>query len=257
MIKKLFLILILSIFAILLAGCSNSGNDQFKAYRGMSAVTIFNKGEQQLAKQNWPNATQDFQALDAMYPFGPYARQGQLDIIYAYYKNDDYASGLAAAERYIRLYPRGPYVDYAYYMKGLMEFNSGFTWLQRKMGTDPAPRDMSDKKQAFIAFSEVVNLFSDSPYAQDSAYRMAYIRNLIARQNVLVAQFYMKRKAYLAAANRAAYVVQHFNGSPQVIPAFVIMVKAYRKLHLEDLANNTMKIFATSYPNSPELHQLM
>jgi len=257
MIKRLILGLLLAVFGLLLVGCSGSGNDQFKAYRGMTAATIFNKGETQLSKHNWANAVQDFQALDAMYPFGPYARQGQLDIIYAYYKNDDYASGLAAAERYIRLYPRGPYTDYAYYMKGLMEFNSGFTWLQRKMGTDPAPRDMTDKKQAFVAFSEVVNLYPHSVYAQDAAYRMAYIRNLMARKNVEVAQFYMKRKAYVAAANRAAYVMQHYNGSPEVIPAMAIMVKAYRKLHLDGLADNTMKIFAASYPNSPELHKLM
>lgn len=239
----------------LLTACAKSGSD-LDHYKNYTAKQIFDGGEHLLAKGEYADAVKHFEALDALYPFGPYAQQGQLDSIYAYYEKKDDAEAIAAADRYIRLYPRGPHADYAYYMKGLISYRQGFTWLQRSLGVDPAPRDLTDKRQSFLAFSQVVNFFPNSPYAQDSALRMHYIRNVIARHNLEIARFYYKRKAYVASANRAAFVVQHFEGAPAVVPALAVMVKSYRKLHLNKLAGNTLQILEASYPHSPEAERL-
>lgn len=244
------------LFIFILAGCSGS-KDEFAPYRKMTAKQIFNTGEKALANEDYAKAVKYFEALDAVYPFSPYTEQEQLEIIYAYYKNDDSASALASADRYIRLYPRGKHVDYAFYMKGLISFQQGYTWLQRLVGVDPSRRDLSSKKEAFLAFNQLVTYFPNSIYTPDALVRMAYIRNIIARKNVLIANYYMKRKAYVAAANRASYVIQHFNGSPEVIPALAIMVKAYRGLGLHQMANNSLHILQTSYPNAPQLKKLI
>lgn len=242
---------------VLLAGCTGKPTGQFTAYRGQSAEQILNSAEFALAKGRDGAAVSALQALDALYPFGRAAKQGQLDIIYAYYQNGNNAESLAAADRFIRLYPLNRDTSYAYYMKGLVSFHLGFTWLQQLAGSDPAPRDMTDKKQAFMAFAELVQRYPNSPYVHDAARRMVYIRNLLAKQNVLTAEYYMSRHAYIAAANRAATVVRHYEGTPQVIPALAIMVKAYRKLGLNKMADKTIRIFAASYPNSPEFKKLM
>ena len=249
--KLIFLLLIIG----LLAGCSNH-SATYDRYRGMTAEQIFNNGQTAFASKKYDNAVKWFEALDSIYPFGPYAQRGQLDVIYAYYKNDDKPSAMAAADRYTRLYPAGRYVDYAYYMKGLIAYNIGLTWMQRKFNVDQAPRDLSTKKEAFAAFNELVHLFPDSRYAPDAVLHMRAIRNMFARKNMIAAKYYMERKAYVAAVNRASYVVSHFEGSPQVIPALAIMVKAYRKLGLDKLADNTKRIFVASYPSSPQAQNL-
>jgi outer membrane protein assembly factor BamD len=237
--KKILFVLT---FSLLISACSPSKVDPLLKYRGQSAEQLFHAAKKDLKAENYSDAVKDLEALEALYPFGRYSQQGQLDIIYAYYKSSDEASALAAADRYIRLNPRGPHTDYAYYMKAIVSFDQGFTWLQRKFGSDPAVRDLSDKKSAFLALNQLVKQFPNSPYAQDATYRMAYIRNLFARENVDMARFYMKRKAYLAAANRASYVVEHYGQSPQRAAALQIMAKAYQKLGLTDLAKNSQRI---------------
>jgi len=243
--KKIVLIAVIALF---LVGCGSSNSSYLDAYKGMTSAEIFHQGEMRLAKENYSNAVQSFEALDAIYPFGPYAQQGQLDIIYAYHMNDDPASALAAADRYIRLHPRGKHVDYAYYMKGLIGYQEGFTWLQRLVGVDPAPRDMTQKKVSFVAFSQLVILFPKSRYTPDALLHMAYIRNMIARQNLLIAEFYLKRNAYVAAANRASYIVQHFDRAPAIIPALAIMVESYRHLGLTEMANSSLHVLQMNFP---------
>lgn len=252
--KKHWLLLLL--LPLWLVACSDTNKDEFAAYRHMTSQEIFNQGEKSLAKKNYSDAVKYFEALDAIYPFGPYARQGQLDVIYAYYMDNDEASALASADRYIRLYPRDRGVDYALYMKGLITFTEGLSWLQRWAGSDPAPRDITNLQHAFNAFAIIVSDFPSSIYYQDSLIRMAYIRNLLARRDVLIAQFYYEKRSYVASANRANEVVQHFQGSPYVIPALALMVKSYQALHLPDMANNSLKVLRANYPNAPELKDL-
>lgn len=249
-------ILLLCVLVCLVVGCSKKPVDPLVGYRDKTSTQLFNDGERALAKGSYSVAVKNFEALDAIYPFGPYAEQGQLDIIYAYYKDGDDASAMVAADRYTRLYPRGAHVDYAFYMRGIVGFNEGLSWLQKAVGVDPAPRDISTLQQSYAAFAMVVHQFPNSLYYSDSLTRMAYIRNLLARREVMIAEFYLEHQAYVAAANRATYVVQHFQGSPQVINALVVMVKAYRALDLEEMANKTYAILQTNYPNTKQFRDL-
>ncbi len=250
--KKLVIFLV----ALLLVGCSLSKTDKYASYRSMTDEQLYNMAQQAIVKAHYRVATNSLEALDFMYPFGPYSRQARLDIIYAYYLSNDTASALASADRYLRLYPNGPNADYANYMEGLMNYQMGESRLKHDFHVDSALVDLSTKKQAYASFSTVVTQFPDSPYARDAALRMAYIRNMIARKNVDIAKFYYDRKGYVAAANRASYVVTHFEGSPQVIRALAIMYKSYRAMGLNAMANKTLRILEISYPDSPEYRNI-
>ncbi len=250
--KILFFIIILS----LLTACAHKQQNPWKDYEGKSSGEIFYQGEQHLAKKKYAKAVMDFSALDALYPFGPYSQQGQMDMIYATYMNDDYPSGLAAADRYIRLYPQDPHIDYVYYMKGLMSFEEDFNWYQNLLNMDPAPHDLSGKRESFTAFNQVVRIYPHSLYVSDSALHMSFIRNMMARKEMIIADFYMERKAYIASANRALGVVQHFSGSPSVPHALEVMTISYKNAGLPDLADKSYRILAASYPNSPEFRRL-
>ena len=195
----------------------------------------------------------DLAALDGLYPFGPYAQQGQLDAIYAYYKDGEQAMALASAERYIRLYPRSSRIDYAYYMEGLTNFEMGGGWLQNKLGLDRSERDITNYESAYASFSLLVTRFPRSPYTQDSLARIRFIRNLLAKHELSVAKFYEKRGAYVGAVNRATYIVQHFQGSTSVIPALGLLVRCDRKLGLQKQASQTVALLAYNYPDSKNL----
>ena len=244
--KKLILLVVLG---ILMAGCS-SNKDQFAAYRHKTAAQIYHDAHTALVKKHYADAVDGYEALDAIYPFGPYAQTAQLESIYAYYKNDDLPEAVTAADRYVRLYPRTEGVAYAYYMQGVISQTQSYSWFQRKVGVDPAWRDLTDQKQAFMSFSEVVTLYPNSPYAADSILRMRYLRNVIAEHSLELARYYYGQRAYIAAANRASYVVKHFNGTLATPDALAVMIKSYRKLKLPKLANNTYRILQASYPDS-------
>ena len=220
-------------------------------------MELFNTGEKALAKGNYAEAVKNFEALNAIYPFWPRAKQAELDIIYAYYKSGDTASAITAADRYIRLYPRGLHTDYAYYMRGIVGFDLGSFWSQKLTDVNSAAYDASTLRQSFSAFTALVRTFPRSLYVSDALTRMRYIRNLMAQREIAIAEFYMKRHAYVAAANRASYVVQHFQGSPQIIKGLAIMVQAYRALNLPKIADSTYHLLQTNYPNAPELKRLM
>lgn len=250
--KKILLILMV----LFLIGCAKKDVDPYLAYRSKTSTQLFNDGEKALFKKDYSLAVRNFEALDVIYPFGPYTEQSLLDMIYAYYKNNDEASAVATAERYLHLYPRGPHADYVYYMRGIVGFNQGLSWFQKTAGVDPAPRDIDTLQDSYKAFSTLAHRYPQSPYAQDALVRMKYIRNLIARRELMIADFYFRRGAYVAAANRANSVFQHFEGSPEVAKALALMVRSYRALNLQKLANDSYQILATNYPNDPNLIKL-
>lgn len=241
--------------SVLLAGCASTPTPS-QMYRGQTAEQIYHAAETALAKENYADAVQAFEALDSLYPFGAHAQQAQLDLIYAYYKNNDNASAGAAAERYIRLYPRSPNVDYAYYLKGLANYDVDRGWLQHYLPADPALRDPSTLRQAFNDFSELVRLFPNSKYAPDARQRMIYLRNMFGRYELKVAQFYYDRKAYVAAANRASYVLQHYRSTPATQGALVLLVKANRALGLSKAADDALRVLKLNYPKSAALRDL-
>lgn len=249
-------ILLLSIFCLLLAGCGKSHVDPYKGFRHLSAKQIYDQGIEHTVKGRYDLSQNDFAALIGLYPFSRYAEPSQLDLIYSYHKTNQTEEAIAASDRYIRLYPQNPHIAYAYYMRGLVQFTQGLTWMQRAWGTDPAARDLSHKQLSFLAFSQLVRFYPHSPYVTSALVHMQYIRNTFARHQLLIAQYYWDRGAYIAAANRAAAVVQHYDGTPSVIPALALMVKSYRKLGQTRLANKALLIMQHNFPTARATKQV-
>ncbi|MGI0025797.1 MAG: outer membrane protein assembly factor BamD, partial [Nitrososphaera sp.] len=187
------------------------------------------------------------------YPFGDFSKQAQLDLAYAYYKTEESASAIAACDRFIKLYPTSPHVDYAYYLKGLANFNQGKGLAQRYLPSDLSQRDPGASLQAFRDFTELTKHFPNSRYIRDVRKRMMYLRNILAQHEVNVANFYLWRGAFLAAANRALYVVENYQQAPAMPEALALLVRAYKALQLEELAADTLRVLERNYPNHPRV----
>lgn len=210
-----------------------------------------NEAQKALDQENYVVAIELYEKLEARYPFGDHAAQTQLNIAYAYYKNDDHDAAIAAADRFIKIHPRNASVDYAYYLKGLVNYTRGIGFLERFLPTDTSQRDPGNASEAYKIFDDLVTRFPDSKYAPDARQRMIALRNNLAMYEVHVARFYMKRKAYIAAANRAGVVIKDYQRTPAVPYALQVMQDAYTKLGMLDLAKDTERVYQQNYPNGP------
>jgi len=224
---------------------------------------IADTGEQQMYEQaqhylrngNYSDAVKALQLLESRYPFGKYAEQAQLELIYAHYNAYEHEAAVEAADRFIRLHPQNPNVDYAYYMKGLAAYAGTMDIFDRFVDTDRSLRDTSHVKEAFAEFSQLLARFPSSPYAADAKARMVYIRNMLARHEISVANYYFRRGAYLAAVNRGQYVVENFQKTPAVADGLAVMAQGYILLGYDDLARNAIAILALNYPDYPYLDE--
>jgi len=244
------------IFALMLAGCSTNTKTASDEFKGQSAAHIFKTGQEALAKKSYKKAIKNFEGLDALYPFSQYEQQAQLELIYAYYKDEDYASSAAAAQRYIKLYPRSKHVDYAYFMKGMAHFQTNRGFATKYFNLDLSQRDLTNAQQAFNDFATLIRRFPHSPYNANAKARMINLRNLMAMHEVEVARYYMKHHAYVAAVNRANYVLKHYQTSPAVVPALGLLVDAYKKLGLHDMSEESLQLLEYNYPNSATYKKL-
>jgi len=230
------------------AGCAGLGGDDETI--GWSAQKLYGEAKDAMASKEWAKAIKYLEKLEARFPYGRYAQQAQLEVAYAHWKDGERASALAAADRFIKLYPNHQHVDYAYYLKGMINFNelSGMlTWLTSPDMTD---RDPKASREAFDSFKEVVTRFPESKYAADSAARMRYLINALASHEVHVARYYMKRTAYIAAANRAQYAIEHYPQSPPVEEAFFILIRAYDELGMNELRDAAERVMRKNFPKS-------
>lgn len=200
---------------------------------------------------NYEKAIKLYEALEARYPFGEEAAQTQLDVAYAYFKNDDPEAALAAADRFIKINPRSPAVDYAYYLKGLVNYNRGIGFIDRYLPTDTSQRDTSSAREAYDNFAELLRRFPESKYVPDAKQRMIALNNNLAMHEIHIARFYMKRKAYIAAVNRANYVVEKYQRTPAVPYALQILQEAYTELQMPDLAADAARIYELNFPKGP------
>ncbi|MCP4695672.1 MAG: outer membrane protein assembly factor BamD [Gammaproteobacteria bacterium] len=232
---------------ITLSGCA--GSDSTKSW---TAERLQQEAKEALEAGNYETAIKYYEALEARYPLGRYAQQAQLDIIYAYYRFEEPESALAAADRFIKFYPRHPHVDYVYYIKGLVNFAQTYGLMERYLPIDLSARDQEAAKKSFHAFAELVRRFPDSKYSQDARQRMLYLRSNLAKYELHVADYYMRRKAYTAAANRAQYVIKHYQGTSVVPDALTILVKAYREMKLYELAEDALRVLKLNYPHHSE-----
>lgn len=223
---------------------------------GWSANRLYTEAKDALNTGNYQTAIEYFEKLQARYPFGRYAQQAQLELIYAHYKNDDPDLAIAAADRFIKIHPRHPFVDYAYYLKGLVNYDRGSGLLDRIVPSDPAKTDTDAAQQAYNDFAELVRIFPNSKYAQDARQRMVFLHTNLAVYEINVANYYMRRDAYVAAANRAKYVLENYAQTPAVPDALVVMTRAYHKLGLNELAADALRVFETNYPDDSRNSEL-
>jgi outer membrane protein assembly factor BamD len=211
---------------------------------GWSQQRLFTEASDAMRAGNYDLAIKYFEILESRYPFGKYAHQAQINVAYAYYRFAEPESALAAADRFIRLHPDHPATAYAFYLRGLVNFNRSLGFFDRFIPTDNSQRDPGAALDSYKDFAEVVRQFPESDYAEDAARRMLYLRNNLARHEINVARYYMRRGAFLAAANRADYVVRNFQRTPSLRDALEIMIDAYTELGMTDLAGDTQRVLA-------------
>ena len=229
------------------------GGDKKDETTGWSANKLYAEAKDAMTSNNYAQAIKYYEKLEARYPYGRFAQQAQLEIAYAYWKDNERASAIAAADRFIKLHPNHESVDYAYYLKGLINFNEN-QGLFSFLGTgDMSDRDPKGAREAFTAFKELVTRYPDSKYQPDSAARMKYLVNLLAQHEVHVARYYMKRSAYVAAANRAQFAVQTYPQATAVEEAVFVMVKAYDALGMTDLRDASDRVMRANFPDSKYL----
>jgi len=179
-----------------------------------------------------------------------------LDIAYAYYRNEESAQAVAAADRFIKLHPRHPNVDYAYYIKGLANYLETGGFVSRIVSKDHSKRDTGASQEAFRDFSELVRRFPNSKYSEDAAQRMLYLKNTLAMHEVHVARYYMTKGAYVAAANRARYVVENYQRTPAMPDALVVLAKSYKAMELPDLSDDAVRVLQLNYPEHPGIQEV-
>lgn len=245
---------LIAFLAFSLGACSlfsHEKGDQDKA----SAEVLYKEGKSSMEAGDYKTAIKRFETLEARYPFGHYAQQALLETAYAYYRFGETDNAISTADRFIKLYPRQEHVDYAYYLRGLASYNLSKSFLDRVFSVDLSERDPKRARQSFQYFSELVQRFPKSKYADDAIQRMIYLKNSLAAYEVHVANYYFKRGAYLAAANRAKYVVDNYDRTPAVPDALKVMIKAYEKMGLTQLAQDTKSILELNYPAKPALNQ--
>jgi outer membrane protein assembly factor BamD len=239
------------VFGVLVGACGMFPDvDETK---GWSAEKLYSEAKDRLNSGVYEEAIKYYEKLEARYPYGRYAQQAQLEIAYAYYKDQEPAQAVTAAERFIKLHPNHPNVDYAYYLRGLANFNDNLGILGHIGDQDMTERDPKATRQAFDAFKELATRFPDSRYTPDSIARMNYLVNALAAHEIHVARYYMKRGAYVAAANRAQFTLKTYPRAPANEEGLVILVQAYDALALNDLRDDAERVMKKNFPDSKYL----
>ena len=250
-----YILLILSLSAT--SGCSWMGwGDEETTEDDSAGYTerdFYEKIQDSLGANNWSVAITNLQLLESQFPFGKYAEQGQLELIYAHFKSGGYEEAIGSADRFIRLHPQHPNVDYAFYVKGLSEISQSSGFFDNFIPTDNTKRDIGSARDAFATLTELLSRFPKSEYAPDARKRLVNLRNNLARAEIHVANYYFARGAYLAAANRGRFVVENFQQSPAVPDGLAVMAQAYNTLEMQELADNAVKVLVANYPEHPSL----
>jgi outer membrane protein assembly factor BamD len=236
--KRVLAVSVLAAGLLAATGCSTFGwgKDQDEEFAQDSPDQIYRDAQGDLRKGNYQGAIARYELLEARYPFSEQAKQGQIDLLYAYYKNRAGDSAVDQADEFIRENPTHPRVDYAHYIRGLVYFEGGASAIERLFKADIAKRPPHEAEKSFQAFQTLVQQYPKSPYAADARQRMVYLRNRLADYQIAVARYYMKRGAYVGAASRARGVIEIYDGAPAADDALAIMADAYRKLGVNDLA---------------------
>lgn len=233
---------------LLIAGCASKKEEE-----QTSEADLYQTAERQLKASQWETAIKNLQILEENFPFGTYAEQAQLELIYAHYMADEPDAAIATANRFIRLHPQHRNVDYAYYMLGMSSFTKDKGMFERVFPVDISRRDPGAARESLANFTQLLNRYPDSAYAADAAKRMLFLRNLLARYEIHVANYYFKRGAYIAAVGRGRYVLENFPRTPAIPDALAVMVQGYRLMKMPAQADEMLEILRTNYPTYPAL----
>ena len=238
------------LLAFALGGCSFFSS-KLDPKKNWQAADYYQAAKEQFDNQSWDAAIKLYDELEAKFPFGRFAQQAQLEISYAYYKQGETAQAVTALEKFIKLHPNHPNVDYALYLKALANFKEDLGPFSRLITQDLADRDPKAARESFEGFKDLVTRFPESRYTPDSRERMAYLVEALARHEVRVARYYLARGAYLAAANRAQDAIVRFPTSPSHHEALDIMVEAYDQMGMKELRDDAKRVLAKNYPADP------
>jgi outer membrane protein assembly factor BamD len=238
--------------ALLLGGCGIFSGDSSDKTINWSAQRLYSEAEDEMSAGGYTQAIKYFEQLQTRFPFGRYAQQAQMEIAYAQYKDGEKDLSLAAADRFLKQYPNSPNADYVWYLKGLVNFNDNLGLLGSLTQQDLTERDPKALRDAFDAFRELVVRYPESKYTPDAVIRLKYLVNAMAAHEVHVARYYLRRGAYVAAANRAEIVVQQYQQAPAVRDALEVMVAAYDGLNLSQLRDDSRRVLDTNFPKTAE-----
>ncbi len=243
---------IFAIALLFLGACASTPEPE------LTEKEYYDEAKKAIDARNFSLATKQLEALETRYPFGRYAEQAQLDLIYARYNNLDLEGARAAADRFIRLHPQSPHVDYAYYIRGIASYNLDIGLAAQYFPSiDVTSRDPGEMRRAFDDFSQLLTRFPDSNYASDAEQRMIEIRNRLSDYELHAARYYLKREAYIAAANRASHIVKNYPNTAAVESALIIMVETYRLLGMNNQADDALAVLAANYPDSSAFDKSM
>jgi outer membrane protein assembly factor BamD len=236
----------------MLSGCSLWRHRHDDKFAKQGPDGLYKIAHKQLQNYDFKSAIKTYEALTARFPFTDQARQGRLDLIYVYYKEGERESALDAADQFTRENPTHPRVDYAWYVKGLIDFEHPPNAMERLFHADLSQRSPTNARKSFDAFRTVVEQYPKSVYAFDARERMIFLRNRLADYDVAVARYYMRRSAYVAAAQRARQTIEQYDGAPAVRPALQILIDADDHLGLAPLADQARQVYALNFPNAEQ-----
>jgi len=254
MYRSLFQLLMLCI-TLAVAGCADTPDRPKARVADKTPNALYQDAKASLEAGNIQSAVEKLEAILSRYPFGPHVDQVQLDLIFAHYRTGDDAAALAAVDRFIRLNPTHKDIDYALYMRGLINLNMDSEWFHTVLKIDRTDRDPGAIKDAFNDFAKLVKNHPDSKYAADARKRMLAIKERLAAYEIKVAEYYISRQSYVAAVNRAKYVLEYYPDVPQVVEhALEVMIECYDILDLHDLKQDAMAVMKANFPKNPALN---
>ncbi len=254
-------ILFVGCFSLFLTGCSSfkdlfssdSKSSEEAEYADWTADKFRAEAKKNVDNSNYEKAIKLYQALESRYPFGQDSAQTELDIAYAYFKNNEPESAIAAADRFIKINPRSPAIDYAYYLKGLVNYNRGISFVDRFLPTDTSQRETGSAAEAIKNFEDLIQRFPNSKYISDSRLRMISLKNNLAMHEVHISRYYIRRHEYVAAVNRATIVLEKYQRTPAIPYALLALNEAYTNLNQTELAADVQRVYDLNYPSGPPI----
>ena len=235
-------VLLLMVAMLGLSGCAGDTRDDDRG-----PEELYEEAQRSLQNRNYGRAIEQYRRLTTLYPFGRHAEQSQLDMAYAYYQVNQPERAITTLDRFIRTYPTHPNVDYAWYLKGLVHYEETMGFLRRMFPGQVVDRDQTSAREAFMDFQELIRRHPQSRYVADARQRMVFLRNVLAEHEIVVGEYYFRRGAYIAAINRAKYVIENYPQAPANINALDLKARAYSRLDLPELASDTRQVLRHNY----------